>query len=248
MSARISITTSRDQQAKAASLLSQYLTEVLKCPHAYIGGFAWSLLGNTRSTEDIDVLIETTNVLQLREKLSGLNERFTSAGIKFYFVKEPVNDLKGDALVRASKDNVLIETLEAGSIGLPIVAEPRYLIEHDSGFPIYILDPPVLLLTKMKRWFYNYESTRPKTLSKNLSDKNDLDFLIFWLSDNDKKIDFGQYKGKGKPELLTFVRAYRNKYKDNAELMEALQSILCEEDWNALDVTESLSAATKFQP
>jgi hypothetical protein len=51
MSARISITTSRDQQAKAAFLLSQYLTEELKCPHAYIGGFAWSLLGNTRATE-----------------------------------------------------------------------------------------------------------------------------------------------------------------------------------------------------
>jgi hypothetical protein len=87
----------------------------------------------------------------------------------------------------------------------------------------------------MKRWFHNHESTRPKTLSKNLSDKNDLDFLIFWLSDNDKKIDFKHYQGKAKPELLTFVRAYRNKFKDNAGLMEVLQSILDEEDWNALD-------------
>jgi hypothetical protein len=107
MASSISITTSNDLQAKAASLLSQYLDDELKCPHAYLGGFAWSLLGNKRPTEispespgtaaeaylfcffhDIDVLIETKNldVPKLRQKLESMDERFASAGIKFYFI------------------------------------------------------------------------------------------------------------------------------------------------------------------
>lgn len=46
----ISITTSRDAQLEAASLLSKTLTD-LGCAHAYIGGFAWALLGSRRLTE-----------------------------------------------------------------------------------------------------------------------------------------------------------------------------------------------------
>jgi hypothetical protein len=46
----ISITTSRQDQAIAAHALSKLLSE-LECPHAYIGGFAWSLLGSERPTE-----------------------------------------------------------------------------------------------------------------------------------------------------------------------------------------------------
>jgi len=46
----ISITTSRDDQLKAAVLLSESL-EVLGSPHAFIGGFAWAVLGSSRLTE-----------------------------------------------------------------------------------------------------------------------------------------------------------------------------------------------------
>lgn len=46
----ISITTSRDDQLKAAVLLSESL-EMLGSPHAFIGGFAWAVLGSSRLTE-----------------------------------------------------------------------------------------------------------------------------------------------------------------------------------------------------
>ena len=58
MAVRISITTSRENQLEAASVLSEELTK-LNCPHAYIGGFAWSCLGSTRPTE---MSLSTTSI------------------------------------------------------------------------------------------------------------------------------------------------------------------------------------------
>ncbi|KAJ2921368.1 hypothetical protein H1R20_g15729, partial [Candolleomyces eurysporus] len=201
-----------------------------------------------------------------------MDERFALAGIKLYFVHEPSDDLKGEDLVCASRDNVLIETLKAGTLGLPLVPKPTYPVKHPSGVcePVFldpsiqghlltimpnllyvalaILHPPILLLTKMKRWYFNYESTRPKTISKTSSDKGDLDFLIFWLFENDMKINFDLYKGKEKPELLKFVRAYRDNIRDHMELMEALQGVLHEEDWDAIQVTPETSTSEAALP
>jgi hypothetical protein len=104
-----------------------------------------------------------------------------------------------------------------------------------------ILSPPILLLTKMKRWYHQRESTRPKTVSKNRSDKEDLDFLIFWLAENDQKIDFDLYKGKEKPELLNFVRTFHDKFSNEKVLMEALRDVLDEEDWEAIQLRPETS-------
>jgi hypothetical protein len=41
--------------------------------------------------------------------------------------------LTGIELVLESKNNVLIETLSAGKIGLPVVAEPRYMVKHEAS-------------------------------------------------------------------------------------------------------------------
>lgn len=46
----ISVTTSRTDHSTAAAYLSEALRQ-LGCPHAYIGGFAWSLLGSSRPTQ-----------------------------------------------------------------------------------------------------------------------------------------------------------------------------------------------------
>ena len=46
----ISVTCSRLDQLKAAAFLSGALNE-LNIPHAYIGGFAWALLGSSRPTQ-----------------------------------------------------------------------------------------------------------------------------------------------------------------------------------------------------
>lgn len=58
--------------------------------------------------------------------------------------------------------------------------------------------------------------------------------MIYWLSDQEMLIRFELYKGKEKADLLNFVRAYRNKFQENEELMGALESVLHPEDWQLL--------------
>jgi len=71
---------------EAAQILSTHLRQ-LGIDHAYIGGFAWSVLGSPRPTEDIDVMIKVENaaeMLALRDQLSGLNPRFATTTFKLY--------------------------------------------------------------------------------------------------------------------------------------------------------------------
>ncbi|KAL4076327.1 hypothetical protein J3A83DRAFT_2178016 [Scleroderma citrinum] len=227
----ISVTTSILDQSKAATYLSACL-ELLGCPHAYIGGFAWSLLGSNRPTQDIDVLIDTKNwrMEDLRQKLLELNSQFASVGIKLYFVKEGKDDLTGKVLVQKSKHNVLIETLSTGSLGLPAVVEPIYKISQE----ITILHPGVLLLTKIKRWYHNRDSTYPKTVAKRISDKKDLNYMVIWLAVNNMTIEFEKYKGKSKTELLKFVRYYREQVKTDKVIIENLQKAMKPGDWALL--------------
>jgi len=142
--------------------------------------------------------------------------------------------LSGNELVRASRDNVLIETLQAGSLGLPIVAGPTYKIQHDSGFAIEILHPGVLLLTKMKRWYQNRNAVLPKTVTKSYSDKRDMDYLLIWLAENSMTIEFEKYEGKSKEQLLDYVRYYRNRLSEDESLLEDLRKAMKPEDWDLL--------------
>lgn len=92
--------------SKASSL------DELKYPHAFIGGFAWSLLGSRRPTQiltlsycfsiiedlfiyllqhDVDVLIQPVPgqppIQSLVDELAERNRHFAKANIKFYFVQ-----------------------------------------------------------------------------------------------------------------------------------------------------------------
>lgn len=166
-------------------------------------------------------------------------------------LQEQIGDLRGQELLYASKDNVLIETLPTGLLGLPITPEPVYDIltesgqcklflsvlsdnGNDSNSAIRILHPSVLILTKLKRWSHNYESTRPKTVLKNKSDQKDISYLLNWLANKEMTIAFEDYKGKTKDELLVYVRNYRDKFRDDVELIEVLKSVMKPDEWKAL--------------
>jgi hypothetical protein len=86
----------------------------------------------------------------------------------------------------------------------------------------------------MKRWYQNRESTYPKTLAKNGSDKRDLDFLVTWLAENNMTIEFEKYQGKNKEELLRYVRYYQEKYSEDESLMEDLKKAMKPLDWDLL--------------
>ena len=45
---------------------------------------------------------------------------------------------------------------------------------------------------------------------------------------------FEDYEGKCKEDLLVYVRRYRNRFRDNVQLMEVLESVMKPDDWKAL--------------
>ncbi len=109
MSKPISISTNQQDHLTAAKALSAHLDK-LGIRHAYIGGFAWALLGSARPTEmspaailfchpklnisrfhDIDVLIVNKNIMdmmELRDRVMDLDPRFADDRLKFYYVTE----------------------------------------------------------------------------------------------------------------------------------------------------------------
>ncbi|KAF8530432.1 hypothetical protein BU17DRAFT_35854, partial [Hysterangium stoloniferum] len=148
------------------------------------------------------------------------------------------DNLIGDELVHQSRDNVLIETLSTGSLGLPIIAGPTYKVKHDNGSIIDILHPGVLLLTKMKRWYHNLESTFPRTMMKTKLDKQDLDYLINWLAKNEMTVELEAYQGKTPDELMPYVRCYWDTIRDDEALVECLRKAMKTKDWNLLMATQ----------
>lgn len=98
---------------------------------------------------------------------------------------------------------------------------------------IRILHPAILILTKFKRWSVSHTSTRPLTIRKVASDRNDIQFLIVWLAERGICIQFELYRGKTKPELLTMVRRFQDKYAEQTELMDHLRSVM-PDDWSSM--------------
>ena len=98
---------------------------------------------------------------------------------------------------------------------------------------IPLLHPSILILTKFKRWSTTYTSTRPKTLRKVDTDRNDIRFMVDWLEERGTPINFAEYHGKTTHELLTMVRIYYDKYVDDQEHMERLRRIM-EAHWEQM--------------
>ncbi|KAF8901180.1 hypothetical protein CPB84DRAFT_1747185 [Gymnopilus junonius] len=173
----------------------------------------------------------------IRDRLQELDVRFATAGIKFYFVREPADPhYRDDELVLKSKGNVLIETLMAGALGLPKDINLRFMASRNSGDKIPLLHPTILILTKFKRWSMNCNSTRPKTVRKNRTDRQDIDYLLLWLADKELKIEFDLYDGKPKNELLKMVSMYHFKLldEDDNELLKTLEDVIYPGDWTQI--------------
>ncbi|KAI0366290.1 hypothetical protein BV20DRAFT_1095977, partial [Pilatotrama ljubarskyi] len=158
-------------------------------------------------------------------------------GIRFYYVTQDVDGrLVREELVRNSVNNVLVETLPTGGWGLPLAIVSTFTVgevgKYDSQTDgIDILHPSVLILTKFNRWSLDYTSTRPKTVRKVASDRGDIRFLVKWLAENGEQIHFDEYKGKTRPQLLTMIRKYHDKYHDDMEHMIMLRSTM-PDDWH----------------
>ncbi|MCJ1234658.1 hypothetical protein MMC14_002619 [Varicellaria rhodocarpa] len=121
MTKHIRITADHSIQIEAAIAFSKELKK-LDIRHAFIGGFALSIYGHNRSTQDIDILVDIppSSVQSfLRPEVTRLNRHFNLAGLKYYYAPSLIGDLEGEQLVLANDANVIIETLPTKLLGLP---------------------------------------------------------------------------------------------------------------------------------
>ncbi|EEU34538.1 uncharacterized protein NECHADRAFT_55614, partial [Fusarium vanettenii 77-13-4] len=82
---------------------------------------------------------------------------------------------------------------------------------------IPILEPGVLILTKMKRSAQYIGSTRPQSVSKYNSDVRDIVHLLHWLRTNEKKVDFIGYDAASPQRLYDAVRKMRSHWRTTGQ-------------------------------
>ncbi|PNP84047.1 hypothetical protein FNYG_02735 [Fusarium nygamai] len=206
---------------EAAQAFSRILTDN-NIEHAFIGGFALNLLGSNRETLDIDVEVAMDDAKpnELRPRLVQLlgdtDQRFMISDLKLFFVPNG-QDLR-----------VPIETLARGMLGLP----RRFSILRPGDGAIPILHPGVLILTKMKRSCQYIGSTRPQSMVKFNSDVRDIVYLLHWLQDHGKKIDFISYDAASPERLYDAVRKMRDHWVSKGEetTVQMLDGVLEESD------------------
>jgi len=237
--ATISISSTTKDHVRAASVLSQHLS-ARGYAHAFIGGFAWTCLGSRRPTLDIDVLIQTNdgiNLKELQNEISEADAHFASAGIKYYFIKEPQTGVPSNQLLFTNENNVVIETLPTGALGLPTAAEPVYEAQHD-GHSFRILHPSILILTKIKRWVVISTSTRPETKIKARSDQRDIEYLLEWLAAKSLFIDLDAYQGKSRPQLFVMLKTFKHRSLHVRGSEDVLKCVMREADWKEMEALE----------
>lgn len=130
MAKQISITRNAGAQHHAAKALSSALNE-LKINHAIIGGFALHLLGSSRHTDDVDMMIDIIpNEIHdfLRPRLRCINQHFVELALKLYHVPKLVEGLAERELVLINEENVLMETLPTNTLGLPSEINPAMIL------------------------------------------------------------------------------------------------------------------------
>ena len=102
---------------------------------------------------------------------------------------------------------------------------------------ITILDPKILILTKLQRWSTKSTptpSTRPNTGRKLASDKLDIEYLIGWLAKRDEVISFDNYPGKTKAQFLVMLRKYYDQHaSQDSEQANALRKVMSD-DWEEM--------------
>ncbi|KAG6812604.1 hypothetical protein H0H92_001955 [Tricholoma furcatifolium] len=218
-----------EDQCVAANTLSPILVQ-LGYNHCYLGGFALAILGSTRPTHDIDVLVDPITPDQLkamREKVVQVNPEFESTLLSFSFLKNG-ND---------PKRRVPIETLRANNMGLPKVAGPSITVRN-----LPILRPDILFLTKVKRWDNNLDEIkraqregydpRPDTVKKFDSDTSDLVWLLKYLMENKATIVIDDHQGKTRADFIKYMANFVifETEQKNLELVDCLWAVLTERD------------------
>ncbi|KAG9254057.1 uncharacterized protein F5Z01DRAFT_750512 [Emericellopsis atlantica] len=194
--------------------------------HAYIGGYAVNVLGHDRQTDDIDILIDIEND---KPALQNMAQLLLDADTRFSLVTYKLTFTCGT-------HRIPIETLPTGELGLPREIKTIQVGEH----MIPILQPDILILTKIKRCVHYIGSTRPRSIRKFEFDLFDIVFLLGWLKSHNQTVDFDAYNtpDENRGRLYAAVKDLADYWQDDAysEEMELLQATLSQKDREILKV------------
>ncbi|KAK2806656.1 hypothetical protein FQN51_006622 [Onygenales sp. PD_10] len=231
----------------AARAVSSVLTSQNK-RHGFIGGYAVTLLGGDRVTNDVDVIVGESP-RDIRKLLLEADKGFslTEANKLVFKVRSrpPLSLGESNSSKTGPPDSsldVVIELLQGGAdkqLRLPDAETvPLTWInpsEFDSSRPNHaapIVDPGVLILTKLKRWMFLAESTRPKSVTRAENDFYDMEKILRWLDKRSATIDMARYPETSKEKLLQGLRLLIRA--DGGRLYDLLKSTLPPDDFQAI--------------
>ncbi|KAI2722809.1 hypothetical protein CBS147332_3738 [Penicillium roqueforti] len=171
------------------------------CRHGFIGGYAVSLVGGMRMTDDVDILVDAdpADVRNLLLQVPGFQ---LSQSNNLVFTRDQ-GTIRAEIL-RGGR-NRPSRLPDASSVPLYHVSASD-LPGRVGDVPIPIVHPSVLVLTKIKRWAFIAESTRPQSNRKARGDFEDITAILNWLARKNLRIYFTNYPEKSRDDLLSWVR------------------------------------------
>ncbi|CAG8892626.1 unnamed protein product [Penicillium egyptiacum] len=133
------------------------------------------LFGGSRMTEDIDVIVDS-DPSEARNKLLQANARFTMTPSSKLVFSGGDNKPIAVELLRGGEGRQL-KLPDANAVSLRSITA-NVLPGRVEETPIPIIAPSVLVLTKLKRWAFIANSTRPASTRKAVRDVKDIQVIL----------------------------------------------------------------------
>ncbi|CAI7677948.1 unnamed protein product [Penicillium discolor] len=168
--------------------------------HIFIGGYATSLLGGSRVTEDIGLIVDK-NCRSLLLQYPNITESEDKRLLYHHHGTKVYIDLEG--MGTASW------TVNPRTTRVHTVAPADYP-RRQLNTMVPILHPSVLLLTKLLPWKEADQATRVARHMRARTNLTDIRTILQWLVDKKARIDFSGLPGIPKGKLMRLLgRLYR---------------------------------------
>ncbi|KAL9100940.1 MAG: hypothetical protein Q9163_003755 [Psora crenata] len=221
----------------AAAAVSTVVRSLAAPRHCFIGGYAVSLLGGTRSThltgKDVDVLV-AADPSDIRLALIKADPKFSlTPANKLVYAAESYTGQDGPPVIIELLRGGLNQQLKLPDANSVVTLDIATEIALKQKISIPIVHPSVLVLTKIKRWMFIAESTRPASKSKANHDLTDIRVILRWLAERKIRIDFTAYPEQPKDRFLPGLRML---YARDTEAQGLLDVTMEEEDLASVKV------------
>ncbi|PGH18530.1 hypothetical protein AJ79_00307 [Helicocarpus griseus UAMH5409] len=168
--------------------------EAMNCRHCFIGGYATSLIGGTRMTNDVHIIVDSDPVT-IRDALA---ERYENSN--FTWSNKLVAETSG-----VEQREIVIEILRGG-------ASQQLKLPDAKSVPIHHVSPEDMQSGRI--------GNIKISVMKAANDMRDISSILDWLVMRGLRINFDGYPEKPKSELLPGFRMLHEESKEMGELLE----------------------------